>query len=312
MDDWGGDNDWDMSHEEYCGDPLMEETTHGSTGDYNEVPQSALGSTSQVQIQFLPACQPQSDNRQLTEEPDAGDDTDGDEVSPMLRAFLELSCVRMAYLLAVQGNIYAKLTVKSADKILDNSLNMLAAAGALPQHPKAIRTIKSARRRLGLDPDQFITQHPICTVCWKRYSMQQINSMNAPTCTVLRCKGLVYCEKQDTDGKIKRVVSKRLPVVSLITELRKMFMHPGFATSIRDSRQDQPNWNDDPDFPMEDIYHGMMWHSSTTNSMREIGTDFSVQDTHSTGSPVKLMTHRYGLHLTANLDWYVCFPRKDS
>ena len=232
-------------------------------------------------------------------------DLDEELLSLKPKAFGESSAVRMAYLQAVQGNVYDGLTVKAADKCLNNSLNMLSAVNALPTHPKPVRTVKSARRRLGLDPDQYITQNAICTICWKIYPQDVLNTMPTPRCSVLRCKGIVWQDKKDADGISKRVPAKILPTVSLITELRKMFLRPGFAESLRDNRGDPVNPNVDPDFPMEDIHHGMIWHSSLTNQTREVSSDGSFRDMNTGEFPVRLTSHCYGLHLTANIDWYV-------
>ena len=182
----------------------------------------------------------------------------------------------MAYLQAVQGNIYDDgLTVKASDKSLNDSLNMLAAVDALPTHPKPVQTVKSVQQCLCLNP-QYITQNTICTICWKVYTADEIKTMNAPRCLVLHCKGIVYDDKKDVDGKIKWVPAKVLPMVSLIVELRKLLMHPGFAESLWDSGEDPINPNDDPDFPMEDIHHGLMWHQAFTNQVREVAHDGSI------------------------------------
>lgn len=89
-----------------------------------------------------------------------------------------------------------------------------------------------------------------------------------------------------------------------------MFMRPGFAKSIRDSRNDQPRVNDDENFIMTDIHHGTAWHDLETNIVREIGEFGAVRDQPADGIAAKKLTaHRYGLHLTMNTDWYVCFVR---
>ena len=234
-------------------------------------------------------------------------DSDDEDVSIIPKAFNESSAVRMAYLQAVHGNVFDGLTVKAADRALDGSLNMLAAAGVLPSHPKPVRTVKSAHCRLGLDPDQYIVQNPVCTICWKIHGMDVIKTMRNASCMVLWCKGIIFYEKTNADGIIKWVPAKILPRVSLIRELRKMLMRPGFAESLRDSRNDRSNLNDDANFPMEDIYHGSIWHKSFTNSRREVGDDFSVRDVPQGDHPVNLTSHRFGLHLTANIDWCVRF-----
>jgi hypothetical protein len=58
--------------------------------------------------------------------------------------FGETSVVCLAYLQAVQGNIYDGITVKAADTMLNHSLNMFSAAGALPKIPKPVCTIVRA------------------------------------------------------------------------------------------------------------------------------------------------------------------------
>ncbi|KAG2144482.1 hypothetical protein DEU56DRAFT_789801 [Suillus clintonianus] len=83
-----------------------------------------------------------------------------------------------------------------------------------------------------------------------------------------------------------------------------MFMRPGFAQLIRDSRQDQPGQNTDEDFVMTDIHHGTQWHGLETNILREVGEFGAVRDRAMEGRMVKKLTeHRYGLHLTMNTDW---------
>ncbi|KAG1734770.1 hypothetical protein EDD22DRAFT_852445 [Suillus occidentalis] len=77
-----------------------------------------------------------------------------------------------------------------------------------------------------------------------------------------------------------------MPHVSLIGSLRRMFMRPGFAKSIRDSRHDQPRRNDDEDFVMTDMHDGTLWHELEMNTIREIGElgwVSSIIGLHSTG-----------------------------
>jgi len=84
-------------------------------------------------------------------------------------------------------------------------------------------------------------------------------------------------------------------------------MRPGFAQSIRDSRNDAPDRNEDKDFVMEDMHDAQGWHDLYTNTIREVGDHGTIRDTPADDAPIptKLTSHRFGLHLTINTDWYV-------
>ncbi|GBE80043.1 hypothetical protein SCP_0212450 [Sparassis crispa] len=88
-----------------------------------------------------------------------------------------------------------------------------------------------------------------------------------------------------------------------------MMMRPGFAKSLhelRDFRNDQPGHNRDEDFMMEDIYDGDMLFRLTTGTIREINSASTVRDRprEDHQEPVKLTSHRYGLALSMNFDWF--------
>lgn len=74
-------------------------------------------------------------------------------------AFQEAACVRLAYMQAVIGNVYNGLTIQQATDQLVSTLDALEVAGALPQIPRPLRTLDGAKRRLGIDPDVWITQY---------------------------------------------------------------------------------------------------------------------------------------------------------
>ena len=209
---------------------------------------------------------------------DEDDCDDGPSLIP--RAFAESLAMRMAYLTAIQGNVFNGLASRSADKILKHSLKMLVVANILPAAPKAVRMVKSTHRRLGLDPNEYIIQKAICNICRKVYLPEVFKALSSPSCTVAHCQGLVYVEKEDGKGEIKRTPSKILPIVSLICKLRKMFLCPGFTESLRDSHKDISNCNEDSYFWMEDIHHGSIWHNFHVGIAHEVGTDGSVCNVH--------------------------------
>ncbi|TDL13924.1 hypothetical protein BD410DRAFT_810151 [Rickenella mellea] len=201
-------------------------------------------------------------------------------------AFEEESFVRMAYLQAALGNVYGHLTVQQATDTLNTSFDMLSVAGVLPLLPRPVRTLVSAKRRLGIDADQWITQYAVCTECWKHHSSKEVTELEGPECLVPSCTGNIYEETIDGKGKTKRVPLKIMPHTSIISTLRRFFMRPGFARSLRDSCDDPRNVNDNEDFEMEDIYHG-----------RVMDVPKNENET-----PPRLVKHRYGLYLTMNLD----------
>lgn len=215
----------------------------------------------------------------------------------------------MAYLKAVYNNIVRKMPVAAATEDLEMTLDCLAAAGALPEVPRPVRTLISAKRRLGLDPDVWITQYAICPLCWKHHSLHQLAELASPNCTTPRCSGIIYEISRDSDGNLKRIPVKIVPHVSLIQSLRRMVRRKGFRKLVRDSRGGrEPHANDDPEFVMEDMHDGSHWHDLHTGIKRELGNLGTVRDTEtSPGSKQRLTDHRFGLHLLINtVVWCLC------
>jgi len=220
------------------------------------------------------------------------------------RAFVEESCVRIAYLQAVIANVYSHVSILRSTDILNGTLDALLAAGVLPAYPRPVRTLEWAKRRLGINADQYITQYVICPLCWKHYTPKQVSELESPACLVDDCEGVLFDESLDSKGRWKRNPRKVNPYTSIIQTLRRFFMRPGFTAMIRDSRGQQGGHNDDPDFVMNDIYDGAAWSRCYTNTVREVGDLGSIRDvSRDGGEPEKLTSHRFGLHLTLNTDW---------
>src|SRR6202035_5302122 len=70
-----------------------------------------------------------------------------DRPSLAIPAMKEEPYIRLAYLQAVMGNVFGKLTWEMATQTLNNTLDCLAIAGRLPVHPRPVRTLQSARQR---------------------------------------------------------------------------------------------------------------------------------------------------------------------
>lgn len=86
-----------------------------------------------------------------------------------------------------------------------------------------------------------------------------------------------------------------------------MFLCPGFAASLWDSRDEPVDKNLDEDFVMKDIHDADAWNESHTGLIHHIGENGTVKDMVPEGQPPlkKLNSHQYSLYLTLNSDWWV-------
>ncbi|EAU86909.2 hypothetical protein CC1G_10800 [Coprinopsis cinerea okayama7 len=224
----------------------------------------------------------------------------------------ESTPVRMAYLQAVLNNVISHSSVRHTNTNLEGSLNMLQAAGVLPDYPVPARTLATAKRRLGLDPDLWIINYTCCPKCWKLYTPSEMRSLPAPECPAPNCDEVLYKVKKNSKGKVKREAIKILPQVGLLASIRRMMCRPGFASMLRDSRDTPTNANDDPNFLMRDMHDGSIWHDLKTQIHRETGNLGSVRDVPGEGEagPRRLTEHRFGLHMSVNIDWFGCFVNR--
>ncbi|KAL0060969.1 hypothetical protein AAF712_012241 [Marasmius tenuissimus] len=78
-------------------------------------------------------------------------------------------------------NVYDGLSIKQVDNDLKSQLNLLFIAGALPDHPRPVRTLDGAKRRLSIDDDAAITQYYAYPLCWKHYSPQDVDKLDSPS-----------------------------------------------------------------------------------------------------------------------------------
>jgi hypothetical protein len=293
-----------FSLEPYYDDGFMEDLDDhpilDAEGRQNEPPGSGLPVTD---THFEPV-------EPLGPEAPGADHDQEDQPATVPRAFLESPSVRMAYLQAVISNVKGKLLIPLATDQLNATLDALLVAGVLPDFPRPVRHLSGAKRRLGIDPDQWITLYAVCPVCWKHQSPAELKALNSPLCSEPGCDGIYYSEHYNSKGKQIRTAIKINPQTSLIGTLRRMLMRPGFAAKIRDNRQDHPGRNDDDDFVMRDMYDGANWHAGKTNITREVGNHGTVRDVSGDepGPSKMLYKHRYGLHLSMNADGYHLAP----
>jgi hypothetical protein len=224
----------------------------------------------------------------------------------------------MAYLQAVINNVVKNLPVRDTNEILtadiarhklqDEVYSALCPNIQLPYNTTIppVTTLSSAKRHLGIDANQWITEYAACLQCWKRYPPKKVQAMESPDCEVDECEGTVWDLKVDKNGKESQVPRLIVPQVSLIQSIQRMVHRKGFGRRLRESRNSPRNQNDDPDFVMKDIHDGMLWHKLKTQIYREVGDQGTVHDVGNDGAEgTRLVDHRYGLHMSVNIDWYV-------
>ncbi|EAU82786.2 hypothetical protein CC1G_10905 [Coprinopsis cinerea okayama7 len=225
----------------------------------------------------------------------------------------ELPHIRMAYLQAVLNNVTGHLPVRLTNSNLASTIDMFEVAGTLPDLPVPARTLQSAKRRLGIDPDEYIIQFAACPKCWKHYTPKQMQHLESPACTVEGCPGTVYDTYLNAEKKEKRRPVMIIPHVPLLVALQSILGRKGMREMIRDSRGQPLDQNSDPNFVMSDMHDGTMWQELRTHVHRQVGNHGTVQDLDEHGGEGRRLTeHRFGLHLVVNIDWFGALKRPHS
>lgn len=214
--------------------------------------------------------------------------------------------VRLAYLHAIIANTYDNVPVRAANKQLQAHLHIASISGGIPPSVRPATTLKSAKRRLRIDPDEFLDIRPICDSCFKRYTMEDMRTMAAPDCVVPKCKGKVW--KTQTKMKDGRTVTERSPIkiypyCSPVETLRRYLMRPGFASLLRDSRPDANRAALGPDDKMNDVYDGTAWREQEVGLVRHFVDGQVVDSELYRGSRKRLVLEEFGLQFALNLDW---------
>lgn len=249
----------------------------------------------------------------------AGDD-DGDIGAPDIDldisileppAFRETAPVRLAYLHAAIAHIHEGATFLDATNRLQGELDIIELCGSTPIYPIPARTIVTAKRRLGLNVDDYIVQRPICTKCFKYYPREAIDALQSPKCTVPRCRGIVYREKRlranPLTGEIppaKRIPAKIHAYAPLPLTIQRFLLRPDFVRNLRDTSRDLERAPFTDDTVMYDIHDGLQWTRNMIGLKRSIGEDGSVRDVEiRPGSSRPLVSCDVGLSMTFNMDW---------
>ncbi|KAL0564445.1 hypothetical protein V5O48_017604 [Marasmius crinis-equi] len=132
----------------------------------------------------------------------------------------------LTYLQTVLHNVKTKMSVQKCSKSLEMTLNVLDMAGLLDLERKLVKTLQSAKQRLGLELDMHIIQYTICPDCWKHYIPEELRELESSTCTGNSCEGTVFTKKTDFQEGDEAAASK---------DLASSFAHSK-STGERDSK----------------------------------------------------------------------------
>ncbi|RDB19230.1 hypothetical protein Hypma_013499 [Hypsizygus marmoreus] len=244
------------------------------------------------------------------------DDNEGmDEVTILAPAFREMPPIRLLYLQTIIGNVFGSRTVVESNNQLLDGLDLISLCNSLPDgsmYPKPARTFVTAKRRLGLNADEYIIKSPICTRCFKYYSIQDIKNATSPKCTVRRCKGVFYRQKRTADdleedcGSVSKRYPAKIHCYSPIEKtIQRFLLRPDFVQNLRDTSKDIDRLPPTEHTIMHDIHDGDRWNTMEVGLQRVILDDGTVRDVEvHPGSRKPLVTCDVGLNISLNMDWF--------
>ncbi|PCH37277.1 hypothetical protein WOLCODRAFT_21009 [Wolfiporia cocos MD-104 SS10] len=159
-------------------------------------------------------------NQDINEETES---SEPDPASLVPHAFLKSSAVRLAYFESVLDNVFNNITVKASEQTLRCVSAIIEECGLLSELtlPRPARSLVTAKPHLGLSVDDYFEKIPICTVCFKSYTQDEINALASPQCTAQRCKGVVWKIKRTASRLEKCYPTNVQPYASLIKALRR-------------------------------------------------------------------------------------------
>ncbi|KAG1818780.1 hypothetical protein EV424DRAFT_1347585 [Suillus variegatus] len=236
---------------------------------------------------------------------------DEDLLQELVPAFQQTPPVQLLYLQAAIAHIIRSSTVAEATNQIQDGLDLIELCGALPTFPIPRRSIITVKKHLGLQTDDYVLRIPICDVCYKHYSLDDIQKLDTPICTVSRCKGSVYRTKREhTDpatgeDRFKRIPVKVLVYCPIIKAVQRFLLRSTFVSNLRDTSQDIDHTELSDDNLMHDIHNGTEWMKLEVGLKRVCLPDGSITDIEeSPGSRRPLVCCDVGLSMTLNIDWF--------
>ncbi|KAH9913003.1 uncharacterized protein BXZ73DRAFT_107089 [Epithele typhae] len=173
--------------------------------------------------------------------------------------------------------------VADCDKRLKDHLNVIKIMQPLPIAPrKPATTLATARRRLGLNIDDYFDRVAVCTVCYKVYSQDDLDALSGPQCTVSRCKGIAYksSEKRSAarsngeDPEPKRDPAKILLYAPLLKALPRLLLREEFIRNLDISCGEAP----DNGGVLKDFQDGQAYRATKLDHARLRMPDGQIED----------------------------------
>ncbi|KAH9839027.1 uncharacterized protein C8Q71DRAFT_893893 [Rhodofomes roseus] len=253
-------------------------------------------------------------------------DTDSDS-SGDPPAFSEDPAIRNAYIEAFLAATFQHATHDLVQSMLEGQhaafLDLSQRLGGeIPGLDRMAHTLRTAERRLGLDPDEHIVYYFLCDICWFRHHPSELHKLDGPGCTQDGCTGTLYVTKQMSGGRVKRVPVKIFPVAPLINSLQQILLRPGKYEVFQHWRRagDEPgpvppmgssglDAFPDPSVRMTDVYDGWGWRAIQAGLARRRGGKWGVQDVDVHELNQRFVSLPCGLVLMFNIDWF-CSMKK--
>ncbi|KAI0761013.1 hypothetical protein BD413DRAFT_495917 [Trametes elegans] len=238
-------------------------------------------------------------------------------------AFDEDPLIRRAYVQAFIAHAFHGATHSTIEHMLKSAKGNLASLSErlgyeLPGLGNMAVTLRTMERRLGVDPNQYITYFFLCNMCWKRHHSSELYELPDPCCPEPGCNGILYSTKTHAGGKHHRTPTKLFPTSSLEYNIQRMLMRPGKMLEFNTWRQGEDNkagiklpvneedWTgaEDPDFQLFDIYDGWGWNAIQAGLQRCRGGKWEVEDVDVEELCQWFVALPLGLVLMINIDWF--------
>ncbi|KAF8595852.1 hypothetical protein BDV93DRAFT_456040 [Ceratobasidium sp. AG-I] len=209
----------------------------------------------------------------------------------------EASHIRLAYLTAVASQVLHNSTQAATEFHLNSTLAGYQLAGVLPIVPKPVKTLPAARRRLGLEVDAYIKQHPMCSECYFIYTHDDINSSASESCRQIDCSGVFW--KTTVDYPDVRTPVRVAAYSSIVSSMRRLFMRPQFVTALRAGTEAHQRHTGNTSV-LHDVCDGSAWMRGHFGIQRTQDMRGTVKDI----PPLSVVPLGFGLHAGLNLDWF--------
>ncbi|EIW81256.1 hypothetical protein CONPUDRAFT_73038 [Coniophora puteana RWD-64-598 SS2] len=154
-------------------------------------------------------------------------------------------------------------------------------------------TLPTVLKHLSLSTANFIVYLFICPDCWAVHHPSDLLELKMPSCAVLDCPGMLYCEKCTSEGQ------------------------PGKWEQFQHWRgpDDTPGWVppsaatgfevfDNSTRPMSDIYDDWGWHTIQAGLQRRRHSNDAIEDVDVQELDQRFVALPCGLVLQFNLDWF--------